>query len=98
MTDKVIEVVMLLPQDIIKRWILGYVETKVYITSRNTATDFILNNFILDHSHWRFGDALFSVTQKVKVILKDLEKEGILEIYSRNNRRILYKKIEKEVM
>ncbi len=71
-----------------------FIEESMYFKARTLTRTMLSQLYEINHLILRFDELVLSWTQKVARTLSDLVDDGILEIYSRNSRGRLYKKIK----
>ncbi|MCP4648578.1 MAG: hypothetical protein GY853_00675 [PVC group bacterium] len=71
-----------------------FIAESTYFKARTLTRTMLLELYGINHLILKFDELVLSWTRKVARTLSDLVGDGILEIYSRNSRGRLYKKIK----
>ena len=83
-------------REVIAELLAPFVSERQYFKARTIAREMLLKLYGLNHMILGFDEVVWSWTRKIALTLSELVDKGILEIYSRNSRGRLYKKIKEK--
>ena len=85
-------------RDEIRKHVAGIVAEGTYFKARTMARRLLEDLYGINHMILKYEELALNWTKKIAKVLKEYVSVGYLEIYAKNNRNTLYKKIkEKEV-
>jgi hypothetical protein len=98
MTNPIIKQILSLTKEDLLPIVLDYINKHYYIKTSLIVTDILHYNYNIPTYVFEYDGLKYKLTQQIGWILKELKDQNKLEVYQKNNRAYIYKKItEKEV-